>query len=134
MYRTDLEISQIVRGGIILLSNGCPSPLHSPSLCRRHCPCVGGGCPCPSATPLPRDAAAPASGSPGRWGCPLRAPRYKRLCPRAAAAPVGWLQPAAPCAGGLGRSRLPLCRGALATAGCPLAGGQVVADRPLQIV
>ncbi|RWW30453.1 hypothetical protein GW17_00004969 [Ensete ventricosum] len=116
-----------IRGRIIVFLKGCPSPLPSPSLRRRHRPAQ-------AAAALATGITAPACGSPGLVQQPL----------------VGWPLEVAPCrlvaysmapattghckchaASSLARERMPPhVQGALATADRPLAGGQAVASHP----
>ncbi|RZS01085.1 hypothetical protein BHM03_00030883, partial [Ensete ventricosum] len=74
---------------------------------------TGGCCPCGLVAgnrPLRpgRGRAAPCELATS--GRPLWASPYSRPCSQVPAAPAGWPQPTAPCAGGLGHNRLPPCR------------------------
>ncbi|RRT63114.1 hypothetical protein B296_00025816 [Ensete ventricosum] len=87
---------------------------------RRPCPCVGSDCPCLLAAALQGAATRAAGvatlvgGSPLQVPCswpPLRASRYKRLCPRVPAAPTGWPQPVVHAGGASSRKRHPFRAG-----------------------
>ncbi|RRT48080.1 hypothetical protein B296_00012190 [Ensete ventricosum] len=123
---------------IILFSKGCPNPScpicaaaaaatraqATAALARRYPPCQGAVTPTTGATILAggrashgRQPLAGTLGSPLRVPYsrpPLLAPRYKRVCLREAAAPMGCCpreRRRPPLQAGLGRNRPPPCRG-----------------------